>query len=872
MADAVSYSHYSTRGTILYTPASPIATQSQHVRLPTPPCRPRQRRLHSIHITRLPAGYIPLDLEHTPSHPEPKKPPRIRFKLRKLASRENAQRLLGTVFSPFSTNSSSASLSAARSSRSASPPLDISLRTPFSAVTENPSSLYSRRLAAGGASGNEGTMPIRPSLDGGVVGMWNVDAAPIMPLRSNSFDHEKPICSGNGVACYIQLAEPVIFLSGLDPDGTTRDSPSSTAILRGKMILNVSKSVKIKAVTLRFTGRARTEWPEGIPPEKVQTYEDTSLRTQVLPFFNALYEGSESGYGTHCTYAFHDKSSTSSSVTNLGFDSAAPPTSHTSAFSIPVLGNRSNRSSTLSSAMDPKRLSLQSNQSRSFSKGDSPCGPTPQQKGYKVFHSGVYEYSFELPIDNNNPETIKLAMATVIWQLEAVIERSGTFKPDLQGFKEIPVIRSPSEDSLELVEPISISRKWEDQLQYEIMISGKSFPLGSKIPIAFKLTPLAKVQVHKIKILVSENIEYFTNNKRVTRKDVSRKLMLVEKVAGRALDKQFAGSEVRVLAGGELSAEDRIQARDDAMRRRVYEASKSGGSAEPLPMPTENLLGDIDLGLEKYWGQTEIEMNVQLPTCEHMEKDRQKRLTPDTTWKCVGVHHWIKIIMRISRVDVDDPTGKKRRHFEISIDSPFTILSCRATQANLALPEYGLNPAAQDQLRICGCPNAAPSNGSPGSSSVNVPALDTMTSAADGAVPSLTRPPQAHLSTGANVQRPIHMLRSPSFGPPAFDAEQPPPPIATPPPLYDNVIGTPSHDGLADYFARKAFITSMLSQYDDDQTDDEDTERPFARGRVNIPHPRTPGGRVARSMDVDREFMFSNPGELQNPLNTSTAQ
>lgn len=72
------------------------------------------------------------------------------------------------------------------------------------------------------------------------------------------------MCSGNGVACYINLAEPVIFLTGLDHDGTTRDSGSNTtSILRGKLILNVTKNVKIKAVTMKFTGRARTEWPEG---------------------------------------------------------------------------------------------------------------------------------------------------------------------------------------------------------------------------------------------------------------------------------------------------------------------------------------------------------------------------------------------------------------------------------------------------------------------------------------------------------------------------------------------------------------------------------------------------------------------------------
>ncbi len=162
--------------------------------------------------------------------------------------------------------------------------------------------------------------------------------------------------------------------------------------------------------------------------------------------------------------------------------------------------------------------------------------------------------------------------------------------------------------------------------------------------------------------------------------------------------------------------------------------------------------------------------------------------------------------MRISRVDAEDP--KKRRHFEISIDSPISILNCRATQANLALPEYSnMDADIYSQHRVCGCPNAVVVNDSPASSTNSVPTLDSMNMNGFGqggehSLPDLPRPPQAHLSNNATVQRPIHMLRAPSFNPPAFDADEPPPPIATPPPLYDNVVGTPSVDGLADYFAR----------------------------------------------------------------------
>ena len=177
--------------------------------------------------------------------------------------------------------------------------------------------------------------------------------------------------------------------------------------------------------------------------------------------------------------------------------------------------------------------------------------------------------------------------------------------------------------------------------------------------------------------------------------------------------------------------------------------------------------------------------------------------------------------MRISRKDTDNPETGKRRHFEISIDSPFTILNCRATRENLALPEYtNLNAGPIGQQHNCGCPNSRLLEYSPNSSSGEVPTLNSLSSASSGEgpeIPNLSRPPQAHLSSivpggvhreSAPAPRPMHLIRVPSYNPPAFDDDEPPPPAMTPPPLYDHIIGTPSHDGLADYFARY-FITTV---------------------------------------------------------------
>lgn len=206
--------------------------------------------------------------------------------------------------------------------------------------------------------------------------------------------------------------------------------------------------------------------------------------------------------------------------------------------------------------------------------------------------------------------------------------------------------------------------------------------------------------------------------------------------------------------------------------------------------------------------------------------------------------------MRLSKPDADNPG--KRRHFEISIDSPFHILSCRATQANIALPAYSGSdtPAAPLSLYECGCPNAARRRNSPTTFLPTLSAFNNPNSIANTGVPSpgLARPQAAHIH-GANPtthaphhqpDRPIHLLRAPSFNPPAFDDEEAPPPAPTPPPEYDTIASPTS--GLADYFSR------LSDAYEDDSGDEAGRA-----GRVDVP--LTPGARVNRSMDVTRSWV-----------------
>ena len=353
----------------------------------------------------------------------------------------------------------------------------------------------------------------------------------------------------------------------------------------------------------------------GIPLKKTEFKNVESLMNHTWSFFNAQFQNLNQGHGADNVQPLKGPTTTTREiipgVTSSSFDQF----------------ERSSRARQENiTPRDLKRLSLQNNHSRSFGKGDV-AGSTISQKGYRTFTPGDYIYNFELPLDSRLPETIDVELGNVKYELEAIVERAGAFRANLVGTKEVVLIRTPSENSLETVEPIAISRDWEDQLHYDIVISGKSFPLGAQVPIAFKLTPLAKVQCHRVKVYVTENIQYFTTNKRVHRLEPTRRIQLFEKRADGPSTSAYPGSSLRITAGGGIAYDAR-------------EAAAVGD--ESVQRDTTNLLGNLDG--EHNVGPTEMEISVQLPSCHVMrEREKAARIHCDTTYSNIQVHHWIKV-------------------------------------------------------------------------------------------------------------------------------------------------------------------------------------------------------------------------------------
>ncbi|KAK8019189.1 hypothetical protein PG990_004327 [Apiospora arundinis] len=273
---------YPLTGHVYYRPRRHLSNRPPS--LPVPPIRPRTRRPQSIHIVSYPSGYIPPELrpanypkpkrsfradkEHARGDRQPKSP---KSKNSKRAIFDRVFAPIKEHFSHYVANDSAPARSETPSGRPSTSSCHRTSRIQPEVSTRPMSMISVPSIAASG-------MPPSTMVDnrrGGPLlntALQNSHRGSLMSMRSaksimsSVTEVPKPVASGSGVSCSIVLAEPNVFLTGFEHDGHPRhETANSTALLRGKLQLDVTKNVKLKSVTLKLVGKARTEWPEGIP-------------------------------------------------------------------------------------------------------------------------------------------------------------------------------------------------------------------------------------------------------------------------------------------------------------------------------------------------------------------------------------------------------------------------------------------------------------------------------------------------------------------------------------------------------------------------------------------------------------------------------
>ena len=254
MADYSELSSY--RGRLFYSSTRPIPAH------PTGYFRPRVARPHTLRITQAPA-------EHFGPKKESRTSKRISRIRRIVHPRDNAKKLHGLIapksIPPHLDSSSLDHDSSAVKKRKRLSAISAasSGTSTFSSLAEM-LSLDANRNNRSRASSRTRVNNLESPVDPATLAQNARAAAATAQANSINnairFSDERPVASGNGVAVSISLAEPVLFLQGFDQaDATNR----TTTLLRGSLRLSVTKSAKIKTITLTFKGKATTEWPEG---------------------------------------------------------------------------------------------------------------------------------------------------------------------------------------------------------------------------------------------------------------------------------------------------------------------------------------------------------------------------------------------------------------------------------------------------------------------------------------------------------------------------------------------------------------------------------------------------------------------------------
>ncbi|EDO15452.1 hypothetical protein Kpol_463p1 [Vanderwaltozyma polyspora DSM 70294] len=256
-----------------------------------------------------------------------------------------------------------------------------------------------------------------------------------------------------------------------------------------------------------------------------------------------------------------------------------------------------------------------------------------------IFQPGDYIYTFEQAIPSSYPETIKADYGFVEYYLFISIERFGAFKSNITAKFPITLVRTQADTSIEETEPIAISRDWEHQLHYDIVIASKDIILDAFLPIAFRFSPIDKVTLHRIRIYLTETIDYYCKGKKVHRVEPTKKFLLAE----------HNGPKLENLGENNNSSKAKYLG---------------------------NLLVDDSTGdlVNK-----EFEYQVFVPNTFA----NKQALHPDTGYEKIKSQHWIKICLRLSRM-IDG----KRKHYEIVIDSPIHVLHKLCSHANTLLPSY----------------------------------------------------------------------------------------------------------------------------------------------------------------------------------------
>jgi hypothetical protein len=125
----------------------------------------------------------------------------------------------------------------------------------------------------------------RPSSRGSNTGGNNIPTTGVL----------KQLAKARDLTVSLHLTEPVVYVTGFEPSEYESRPPT---ILRGSLILQLTKPTKMKSIRLSFVGSAQVHWIHLDAPQQTRTAVDnTTLVEHTWQFFDARCPNAEVSHG-----------------------------------------------------------------------------------------------------------------------------------------------------------------------------------------------------------------------------------------------------------------------------------------------------------------------------------------------------------------------------------------------------------------------------------------------------------------------------------------------------------------------------------------------------------------------------------------------
>ncbi|KAK4057050.1 hypothetical protein OIO90_001950 [Microbotryomycetes sp. JL221] len=276
--------------------------------------------------------------------------------------------------------------------------------------------------------------------------------------------------------------------------------------------------------------------------------------------------------------------------------------------------------------------------------------------GWKEFRAGTYTYPISIAVPASLPPTINADFGHVTYTLKATVHRAGALTSNLSASTEVILVSAPSQDDTEENESIVVERFWETQMKYHVALSGKSFPVGGTIPISIRLSPMAKVKLYRVTAVLEQKTNYYATGRKLTRHETPKKYTLLR------VENKDPKDPLLPIFEPDANA---------IMDHPLREFFINPTSSEDW---TPQLLDPL--------GPWYLESNLQLPDCT-----TKVNFSTAHEKSNISTSHILKIMLRVERGDDEFLDSKgKRKLWDVIIESPLHLLSCRVAQNSL--PAY----------------------------------------------------------------------------------------------------------------------------------------------------------------------------------------